>query len=811
MLKNWIRIFLYQIKNNKLFTSLNILGLSMGIAGLIFAILYWNDEKSYNAWVPDREKTFQVINDLGDMNIWATNISQTGPLLKTYAPQVESYCYLNDWYYDEIISYKSKKELMPKILDAQKNFFSFYPFEFVKGNRNSALQDNTCIALSEYAAERLFGNEDPMNKQVQYSGRTLTVKGVYKISGKSSFAPYVVTSLVDARLKDDRDRDQWGNFSYGLLLKLKNPDDKITVAKAIENIYFENRIKKYAKIEGISPEEYGKKNGLTKVYLESMDDWRLKSIANGNPEGKGNYQFLLIMLGLSVLILVLSIVNYINLATANAIKRAKEVGVRKILGASKGNIIRQFIFETTLTALFAILIALVIVELSLPYYNEFLSKELIIHGSQFYIELVLILIVVILLAGIFPAFYVSNFETLKVLKGNFGRSKSGVWLRNGMLILQFAIASFFIIGSYIVYEQVSYMGNKDLGFKGNQVIQIKYRNAYNYREDDFLKKMVNRYYMIKQETKKIKGVEQVSIGTFGFGFGTSSSSGYTYNDINIQGVNMAVDFGMLEMLNIKMAMGRDLNEKLASDTISTMMINETAMRMMKEKNPIGKKIQWNDNELEIVGVVKNFHINSPQQEIPPMTFFHFRTIGWMLHNANNVYVKVDSENMEATIAALEKLWTTKVDTEYPFSYDFVDKNFARSYETYVKQKNLFSLLNIIVIIIALFGLFALASYSIQRRMKEIAIRKTLGAETKTLLHELSKQYIVFCVIGFVIALFPAYYLLDKWLSNFAYRIPITVSPFLIGFVVLLILTLIVVLSKAYQATRVNVLKYLKYE
>jgi putative ABC transport system permease protein len=811
MLKNWIRIFLYQMKSNKLFTALNILGLSLGIAGLVFAILYWNDEKSYNAWVPENDRIFQVVNDLGDLNIWATNISQTGPLLKTYAPQVESYCYLNDWYYDEIISYKGKKELISKILDSQKNFFSFYPFEFVKGNAKNALPDKSSIALSEYAAKRLFGDEDPMNKQVQYSGRTLTVTSVYKIEGKSSFEPYVVTNIIDDRLKDDSARDQWGNFSYGLLVKLKNPDQKAAVEKAIEKIYYENRIKRYAKVEGISPEEYAKKNGITKVYLEQMNDLRLHSIASGNPEGKGNYQFLLIMLGLSVLILILSIVNYVNLATANAIKRAKEVGVRKILGATKANIIRQFIFETTLTTAFSILIALVIVELSLPYYNEFLGKELIIYGSQFYTELALILMVVILTAGIFPAIYVSNFEALKVLKGNFGRSKSGVWLRNGMLILQFTIASFFIIGSYIVHEQVLYMSSKDLGFKGGQVLQIKYRNVYDYKEEDYTKKLVNKYYMIKQEAGKIHGVEKVSIGTFGFGAGPSSSSSYSYNDVSIQGTNMAVDFDMLEMLNVKMAMGRNLSEKFASDTISSMMINETAMRMMKEKNPIGKKVQWNDKVLEIVGVVKDFHVNSPQEEIPPMTFFHFKTINWMLQNANNVYVKVEAENMEQTIAGLEKFWVTKVDTEYPFSYDFVDKNFARSYETYVKQKKLFSLLNIIVIIIALFGLFALASYSIQRRMKEIAIRKTLGAETQTLLHELSKQYIVFCIIGFVLALFPAYYLLDKWLSNFAYRIPITVSPFLIGFIVLLLLTLIVVLSKAYQATRINVLKYLKYE
>jgi putative ABC transport system permease protein len=194
-----------------------------------------------------------------------------------------------------------------------------------------------------------------------------------------------------------------------------------------------------------------------------------------------------------------------------------------------------------------------------------------------------------------------------------------------------------------------------------------------------------------------------------------------------------------------------------------------------------------------------------------MAFFHFKTIDWMLQNVNTIYVKVEPKNIEQTISNIEKFWVKKIDTEYPFSYDFVDKRYARTFEKFIKMKNLFSLLNIVVVLIALFGLFALASYSIQRRMKEIAIRKTLGAETAVLLKELSKQYILFCVIGFLIALFPIYYLLTLWLENFAFRITISWVPFAVGFIVLLALTLVVVLSRAYAATRVNVLKYLKYE
>ena len=790
---------------------MNVLGLSIGIAGLIFAILYWNDEHSYDEWNPGKETVFIAVSKISATDLWATSVVPFEAYFKKDFPEVESYCYFQNWYFEEIIKYKNKKEIL-KITDAQKTFFEMFPFTFIQGNAKTAIKDNTSVALSKKAAEKLFGNENPMGKIVDYKNKKLVVRGVYTIPGNSSMAPEVVTSLIDEEMQ--RNKDQWGNYSFGLLLKITNPENQTKVASRMKNLIYENKTVKMAAIEGISPEEWLKKSGdfTTEIILQPIKDARLHAATESFAEGKGNYQFLAIMLGLSLLILVLSIVNYINLATANAIIRAKEVGVRKILGASQSNIVKQFLFETILTVLFSILLSLVIVELSLPHYNEFLDKSLLIYGNQFALQLFLIFVITILFAGIFPAIYVSNFEILKVLKGNFGRSKSGIWLRNGMLILQFAIATFFIIGSYIVYQQIEYISMKDLGFKGNQVLSISYRNIYNWNEEGFMQKVENKYLLVRNELSKIKGVQQVSTGAFEFGSGNGSTSGFSYKGSdNIQARNMGVDFGMLEMMKIQLKEGRYLKDKFASDTINSMLVNETALRLMQEKYPLGKEIEWNSKKLKIIGIVKDFNLFGPQEKVPPMAFFHYKTVDWMLPSFQKIHVKISPENMEQTITDIEKFWIKKVDTEYPFSYDFVDKNYARTYETYVKQKNLFSLLNFIVILIALFGLFALASYSIQRRMKEIAIRKTLGAETNVLLLSLSKQYVVFCIIGFLIALFPVYYLLNRWLENFAFRIEITWIPFVIGFFVLLILTLIVVLSRAYQATKVDVLKYLKYE
>src|SRR5690606_31673338 len=250
--------------------------------------------------------------------------------------------------------------------------------------------------------------------------------------------------------------------------------DKKVVEQKVNDIYLEYRTKHWAKEEGISVEEYIEQYGEQKVLLQPLETAYLNGIGYGYPEGTGNYQLLLIMMGLSTLILILSIVNYINLATANAIRRAKEVGVRKIVRANKSQIVKQFVFETSITTFLAILLSLAIVELVLPYYNNFVGRNLDMKGTSFFVQLGFIFIAVVIFAGIFPALYVANFEALKVLKGNFSRSKSGIWLRNGMLVFQFAIATLFIIGSYVVYQQVNYMSEKDLGFKGDQIIRVQY-------------------------------------------------------------------------------------------------------------------------------------------------------------------------------------------------------------------------------------------------------------------------------------------------------------------------------------------------
>jgi putative ABC transport system permease protein len=803
MLKNWINIFIYHTKNNKFFTALNVLGLSIGIAGLIFSILYWNDEHSYDQWNPEKDKIYSVMNDLGGGNLWAVSSAKTAPELKRSTSYLEDYCYFTSNYAKKTIQYNGKIELINKVFSAQSNFFSFFPFEFVRGSGKSALKDRNSMAISEETATRLFKNENPMGKQVKFADHFFVIRGVYRLTAKSSVMPELITAKIEDQL--ELDKDNWG-FNYGLMLRLKRQSDTTAVIKNLDAIFLEKNYKVQAKNEGMSLKDFIKRYGQpVKARLLSLPKSRLY---NGNysfPEGNGNAVFLQILMGLSVLILLLSIVNYINLATANAIKRAKEVGVRKVVGASKLQIIAQFVFETILVTLFSLFLALVIVELSLPFYNAFLNKTLVLEGSQLYLQLIVVFILVVFVSGVFPAVYISNFEALKVLKGNFSRSKSGVWLRNGMLVLQFAIATFFIIGSFIVYQQVNFMIEKDLGFNGSQVMDIAFKPKKGLNQFE-------RYTTIKQELLKIKGVEAVSAGAFSIGSQENSWSGLHYKE-NKEVITqlMGVDFGMLEMLGVQVIKGRGLNEKLASDSTSNVLLNETAAKTLGEKDPVGKVVSFDDKKVKVVGVVKNFHYFGIEYKIGPMIFFHLKMQQWTQNDMSNIAVKISPKDMSATIAALDAFWKAKVDAEYPFEYNFVDKNYARSYKKYENQRDLFSLLNVIVILIAVFGLFALASFSMERRFREIAIRKTLGAETNVLLKELSKQYVFFCLTGFVIGIIPAYILLQKWLENFAFRIDIPILPFIIALFSLLFLTLVIVLAKAYQVTKIDVLKYLKYE
>lgn len=804
MLQNWFKVFLYNSLHNKLFFLLTVLGLATGMTGVILSMLYWQDEHAYNRWNPNKDRVFETIIHLKD-NTWAWQVAPLATHLLEKNDKVEAALYYKPSYISLPMNFQGTKLFLKQAFNTQGNFFEFFPFEISKGSATQFKSTPNAIAISEDAVKEYFGTVDPIGKVLTNGDQQYVVTTVFKNDNKSSVAPNVLIKSVEENIKNGIAYGAWGDFNYGLMLKLKDPKDAPVVEKQLYDVFYHIRATKFAKEAGISVEEFINKYGDFSFELVSLANTRLQAgkLPTGMPEGKGNITFLIINIGLSLLILVISLFNYINLSTAYAIKRAKEIGVRKVIGATNNDIVWQQILETSITTLIAMCVSFALVELLLPYYNVLLKKDMSVSLLTYLPYFIGLLLVVILLAGVFPALYIAKFDILKVLKGNLSRSQSGVWIRNTMIVLQFCIASFFIVGGIIIARQVRYTMEKDLGFHADQILNINWQESS--------EKKFQNYLRIKQDLMRIPGVKAVNVSTFVPGQGSGSSSSFQYKEQNIQSQNMGIDFGYLDLLQIKVVKGRDLSPDLASDTITSALLNLTAVEMMGEKDPIGKTISWNGEDLKVVGIVDNFHLFGLDGKIPPMTFFHFKTVKWMHSNISSMSVQLKADNMEQTIEAIQQYWTQKVDAERPFTYDFIDKIFARTYENYVNQRNLFAILNVVVISIALLGLFALASYTIERRFKEIAIRKVLGAESGELIFSLSRQYILLLLIGFALAIVPSYYLMQLWLNNFAFRIDIPISAYLIAFGLMLALTLLIVVSKAYSATRISALTYLKYE
>lgn len=803
MLKNWFKIFVNHSVKNKVFTFLTVLGLAIGIAGLILATLYYKNEGSYDQWNQGKNEIYEVLSVLPDGETWGYSQASLAKNIKIKTNKLQDYCYYTPFYMSESVTVNGKNQYCDKILIAQTNFFEFFPFQFVNGNKELFKNNKNSIALEEGEALRIFGNQNPINQIITLNKQKLLVTGVYRLSEPSSLMPKYVISIDVNGFNEDN--NEWGNYNYCLMLKLKSNNDVSEIERVGEQVLTTNKLVPSAKEKGVSLEKFIEENGKFSIKLQSLNNVRLGKNTTGFLEGKGNRLYLQINMGLAALILVLSVINYINLSTAEAMRRAKEVGVRKVLGASKQNIIYQFVFETAIITVFAMLLALCLTELTLPFYNNLINKTLSIGLVDFWLYLLVIFIIVVLLAGFFPAVYIANFETLKVLKGNFSRSRNGIWIRNCMLVLQFAIATFFIVSGLIVTSQVNHLAAKDLGFKTDQILSFKY-SRYDVNSYKF-------YEAFKQDLLKIPGVVDVNVSTADLGYGSGSTSGFSLNNskFSTQAHNIAFDFGYFKMFGMEILEGRDLSANIASDTIENVLLNERAVSDLGGKVPLGTIFDWNGQKMNVVGIVKNFNLTSPQEKVPPMLFMHMNTVNWMQSNINNIQVKIKPENADKTIAALEVFWKAKINPNVPFEYEFINKKFQRSYDTYTKQQTMFKILNILVVVIALFGLYALSSFSMERRYKEIAIRKVLGGDTPILLKILTRQYIYLALIGFIMAVVPSYVLMQKWLENFAYRIEISVIPYLVAFVLLFVLTLLVVLSKAFSATRINLLRFLKYE
>ncbi len=722
MLQNWLKIAFTNYRKNWLVSLINLLGLTIGFSIFLLVYLNWQDEKSYENWVPGKENIYFVEN--GNSVFGKMGVSSYPELYvsKEKFSEIEDYTIANIWGVRARLIYKNQSAYTTSAW-AVDSYFEFFPYEKVAGSFKNAISDEGKIALSEETAKTLFGSayKDCIGKIIKTDNddKSYVITVVYRLpSSNSVFKP---GSIIKQRGLEEA-KNTWTSYSYMGFFKVKPGTD-------IENLEKKLTVQ-LANAEKIDTEKWGEKyNDKDKTEVSLVPLSKMKLDAESDGIKKADKKSMMILLSLSVLILILSGINLINLKTAQASQRAKEVGVRKAMGSSKWMIVGQFIFENAIICIAAYLLSLVVLEVLLPSYNKFLGKEMMLRNTNAILYSVFLLLTFILISGIIPALYLSNFKPINTLKGNFSGSKHGVWLRNAILTVQLVISSFFIICSFIVHTQVGYMMNKELGFNGDQVIQIDFKKS-NY-EDDYTYK---KYLRLKNEVLKISGVEDVTGSVLSIGIGVSNSSSVknaqdTTKVLN-NVVNGGIDYNFFNFYKIKFVAGRDLDIRKASDTMSGVVANEAFVKEIGWNNQqaLGKEIYpgWGSKKkYKIIGVIKDFYVNGVDKPVESMLFYNYDRTS-LKNGMNNLQIKLSGNDINGTLERIEKFWNTEAEPGYPFEYSFVDKNFAKTFDKYKEQRMLFTILNSVVLIVALLGLFALSSLMIEQKLKDVAIKKNTG-------------------------------------------------------------------------------------
>ena len=804
MLQIWFKIFFRNQQKNWLNTLINISGLTLGFAGLLIVLLYLNEEKSYNQWNPYKDNVYRVnLKKPKSGEIWVTVNSGMYLTYPKEIPEVTEALMVKQSYRSRTLQYNDLFEFTNKVILTEPQFFNFFPFDIVDGSIQKFTESRLHIALSEVYANKIFKRDKAVGNSVKIDGKDYVVACVYKIPKNSHQEPDMLLQYANEFKVD------WGSHNNELFCRVSKGADIEFVKEKMDQIIV-NAHKKFAMQEGITLEEFNEKFRSPTVLLDKLDTIYLHTTARkAGPSGTGNYQLLMILLGLSILLIIISCVNFINLSIASASQRAKEVGVKKTLGLSKKQLLFQYVFEIVLQGLLSFVFALVIVELALPYFNQFIGKEISILQINSLQTLFISAILISLFVGSIPALYLANFKAVEVLKGNMSKSRKGNFARNIMLGLQFLISGFFIITMLIVGSQINYMMQKELGFDKEQVLIV---DVYNVQNE------YKKYKLVKEVLSKKENISEITSSVFvpGDGFVNGTSLIHEINDKRFNAAANIIDYNYLEFSKIKILKGRNFSENLASDTLK-IIINETAAKDLGIYNkPLGEELGlgWLDDDqsgFEVIGMIKDYHFDGFDTKIKPMFMVLWNSFDFPGDWMPAIQFKIKPKNLNKTIAEIEEFWKANVDAKYPFTYEFLDNKFAKTYDKYKKQQTMFLILSVLVIIISLLGLFALATLTIQQRLKEVAIRKVLGASVKEIMFQLLKNFLKIVLISSIILIPVAYFFMQNWLENFIYRIDMPLFPYIITPIVLIILVFAVVGLKAYNATKIDLIKYLKFE
>lgn len=803
MFKNYLKTAWRNIRKNKLFSAINILGLSIGIALCFIIMLYVQDELSYDRFNKNADNIARVVFK-ADINGGKINESVSMPpvaeTMKRDFPQVLDATRIHE--NSSKITYKGKVFKNDRFANVDANFFGIFTFTMIKGDPKTALLQPNTVVMTQSTAKKYFGNEDPIGKTI--------------IKTADDNIPYMVTGIIEdmpvnshfhfdmlgsMKSLPHAYEDTWMSGSFHTYLLLK-PGTDIKQMEA----GFPAMVKKYMgpaiqQALGLSLDDFITKGNSLGFTLQPLNDIHLNSNTTTEFEPGGNQMYVYIFAGVAIFMLLVACINFINLSTAGASKRAKEVGVRKVAGSGRFQLIKQFLSESILITFLALLIAFVIVQLALPVFNDISGKQLSFDVKPIIAFIGLGLIVGII-AGIYPAFYLSSFKPIAVLKGRLTTKNKSFGLRSGLVVFQFFLSVTLIIGTIVVYQQMKYIQNKDLGFNKEQIITIPNSYALGNNEKAFKEDMLQDPRIISATTSWYKPVGPTNY---------NNALAYPQGNENliVNGVDFHIDEQYIPTMGMQMISGRNFSKEFPTDSFG-IILNETAAKAFGWNNAtaLDKTIIRQNSEkgrnipYHVIGVVKNFNFKSLHEAVSPLYM--------SLYPEGGLIFKTKTTDVAGLLAAMKAKWDS-YKTEEPFTYNFMDDLFSKTYATEQKTGTILNLFAVLTIFVACLGLFGLVTYTAEQRKKEIGIRKVLGASVTQVTEMLSKEFLKLVLIASLIAFPAAWWAMKKWLESFAYRIEISWWIFAVAGLAAVVIALLTVSFQAIKAALANPVKSLRTE
>jgi predicted permease len=786
MLRNYFKIAIRSLLKNSVYSFINITGLSIGIACSVLILLWVTDEFSYDRF----HTNYNSIYKLYQSQQWAQGIgtgnSMPFPLketIKDKSSQIKSVVMTN-WGEGNMLQVGDKR-LNKMGLSASEDFFKMFSFDMVKGDPNTALSDPSSIVITESTAKAFFDDEDPINQLIKVdNGQELKVTGVIKDVPRQSFfnfdyvLPFAYYEATQGWVRYSK--DNWNNNSFQMYVQLHPDATEAEVNNSIKDIIKENNPK--------AP--------TAKLFLHPISKWRLYSNFENGINSGGMIEYVRLFIAIAIFVLVIACINFMNLATARSESRAREVGIRKSVGSRRKELIFQFLGESIMITFISSVLAIVIVELVMPAYNLMVNKNISIDYSNPWLWSIALgwVLIIGIFAGSYPAFYLSSFQPVKVLKGKVNVGKGATTPRKVLVTLQFGFSIFLIIGTIVIYQQIMHVKNRDMGYDRENLMQIWINGE-----------LQTNFDAIREELVKTGVVKSICKSN------SPITSIFSSNEVKWEGMpegrvsfsTIATEYDYTETMGIKMLQGRDFSRDF-NDTLSVV-INQAAVDFMNMENPIGQKITYNNASYEIIGVMADVVMASPYEPVEPMTLIFDRD--W----TSTVTVRLNkTEKLGESIDVVEGVFK-KLNPTYPFEFRFADTDFERKFSTINLISRLATIFASLAIIITCLGLFGLAAFTAEQRTKEVGIRKVLGASVTSLILLISKDFSRLVIFGFLISGPIAWWFLNNFLERYPYRISIMWWILPLAGASALLLALIIVSTQALRAARANPSQSLRSE